>query len=312
MLPEHLFVCERDGSQMRDLGACSEAIGEAYSMANFQGKLYIASYPGSRLSIYDPARSYDYGTESHSNPRDIGKADEVSCRPRAMLAGPAGKIWIGSYPDYGLLGGTLIWHDPASGESRSHRHIVPDCSVTALEWLPDTGEILIGTSVIGGNGTQPKAQNAPFVLWNPVQDRPVWTGDFGLDISESIIDLKYHGEGRVYAIVVRRVESDEKHPLEAELILLDLPRKEVVDRSPFVPPDWPLEVSLRAGEDGAVYGCCSASFYRALPGTAQREVLWSIPYEQSEDHIHAPGALVGTTYYYGSGHRLRALDFAGS
>lgn len=311
ILPEHLFTCAPDGSALKDLGACSEAIGEAYSMANFEGKIYIASYPQARLSIYDPQEPYHFGTDENSNPRDIGRLDEVAYRPRAMLAGPAGKIWIGSYPDYGLLGGTLAWHDPVSGESRSHRHIAQDCSVTALEWLSDSDEILVGTSVIGGNGTKPAATRAPFLLWDPHRDEPLWTGDFGLQVNDSIIDIKAWRGGLVYAVVVHCIDAtDEARPLEAELVLIDVAARQVLDRSPFPLPDWPLELSLRAGPGGALYGCCSASFYRVTPGTTQREVLWSIPYEQAEDHIHAPGALIGGTYYCGSGYRLRALDFA--
>jgi hypothetical protein len=309
ILPEHLFVCEQDGSGIIDLGVCSESIGEAYSMANYDGKIYLASYPGARISIYDPRKPYDYGTEARNNPRDIGRLDEVSCRPRAMLAGPGEKIWIGSYPDYGMLGGTLCWLDPSTLEKKSHRHIVRDCSVTALEWMPELDAILIGTSIIGGNGTQPQAERAPFVLWNPYEDSVIWTGDFGLEINDSILDIKYSGDGYVLAVVTRCIDEQNKsRPLEAELVLIDVLNKKVLDRSPFVQPDWPIEVSLRADDNGVLYGCTSASIYRVRPGTAQRVAVWSIPHERAEEHIHAPGALIGRQYFFGSGHRLRVLD----
>lgn len=309
ILPEHLFVCERDGSNMKDLGACSESIGEAYSMVNYEGKIYIASYPDTRISIYDPKLPYSYGTEETCNPRDIGRFDEVGDRPRATLAGPANKVWIGSYPEYGMLGGTLAWYDPVTGESKSHRHVVQGCSVSALEWLPESKEIIIGTSIIGGNGTKPEARCAPFVLWNPFEDKATWTGDFGLEINHAILDIKYAGQGCVCAVIVHCTDViNESRPLEAELVLIDVLNKKVLDRSPFVQPDWPIEVSLRADESGVLYGCTSASIYRVRPGTAQQEPIWSIPYEQAEDHVHAPGTLVGGKYYFGSSFRLRMLN----
>ena len=302
IMPEHLFVCNPDGSGMSDLGQCSLSIGEAYSMANWEGKLFIASYPQARLSIYDPALPYRFGEDESANPRDIGRLDDVAYRPRAMLAGPAGKVWIGSIPDYGMWGGTLAWYDPDTGAHRSHRHILQDCSVTSLEWLPESNLILVGTSRHGGSGTLPRAEAAAFVLWDAERDEMVWTGDFGLEKMDGVTDLKRAPDGSVYAVVFSTVEN-----ASAELVLLDVENKRVLDRSPF-DDGAPLEVSLRQGPDGALYGWCVTSLYRIRPGTAQRETLWSTAGLDAGEHVTAPGPIIGRTCYFGSHHRLRAID----
>ncbi|HVF10316.1 MAG TPA: hypothetical protein VNA16_05920, partial [Abditibacteriaceae bacterium] len=304
VMPEHLFMCEADGSQMSDLGQCSLAGGEAYSMANLDGKLFIASYPGARLSIYDPAQPYRFGEGAGANPRDVGRLDNVAYRPRAMLAGPAGRVWIGSIPDYGMWGGTLAWYDPKTGESRSHRHILPDCSVTALEWLPELNLILVGTSRHGGTGTLPRAEAAGFVLWDVERDEAMWSGTFGLKNIDGISDLKRTGDGYVYAVVI--LDNDQN--LSAELVLLDIGNEDIIARSRFDESSgWPVEVALREGPDGAIYGCCALSFYRIQPGTAQREVVWSTAPDDGTEHITAPGPIIGRTWYFGSMHRVRAI-----
>jgi len=151
MLPEHLFSYDPATGASVDHGACSVSGGEAYSMATWDNKLYVASYPAARLSVYDPDLPYCFGTAPDSNPRDIGRLDDVGYRPRSMVAGPAGKVWIASVPDYGMWGGTLAWYDPVTGERGSHRHVVPDCSGFALAYLESENLLLVGfaTDTVG-------------------------------------------------------------------------------------------------------------------------------------------------------------------
>jgi len=105
MLPLRLFVYDPENKVLSNLGKASHANGEIYSMGSFDGKLYLGSYPEARLSVFDPKRPLQFGDKEDSNPRDLGSLGEGLYRPRAMLAGPHGRVYIGGYPDYGLLGG---------------------------------------------------------------------------------------------------------------------------------------------------------------------------------------------------------------
>ena len=77
---------------MVDLGQCSISLGEGYSMENYEGKLAIASYPAARLSLYDPALPYRFGTGPGANPLDVGPIDDgmMSYRPHFTVALPDG------------------------------------------------------------------------------------------------------------------------------------------------------------------------------------------------------------------------------
>ena len=98
ILPLHLFRYDPGDGQLADLGKCSPATGEAYSMANLGDHLYISSYPLAILSVYNPARPYGFG-EEEEKPERPGRIDDLSYRPRSTLTGPLGRVWTASMPD---------------------------------------------------------------------------------------------------------------------------------------------------------------------------------------------------------------------
>ena len=112
MLPLRLFVYDPKDDHLTNLGKAAYADGEIYSMGVLDGKLYLCSYPGARLSIYDPKKPLRFGSKEDDNPRDLGPLGEEQDRPRAMITGPHGKVYIGSYPDYGHFGGAISVYDP--------------------------------------------------------------------------------------------------------------------------------------------------------------------------------------------------------
>lgn len=177
VLPERFFRYDPGKDEMIDFGICSQASGEAYSMANLDGLIYIASYPGARVSVYDPAAPYDFGGEADSNPRDLGRIDNVSYRPRSTIAGPGGKVWFASLPDYGLWGGPLGCYDPAAAKFRSFKGICGEASCYTLASLGDDEPILVGTTIQGGSGTKPRAERATLFLFDHQAERTVWEGE---------------------------------------------------------------------------------------------------------------------------------------
>src|SRR6185436_14388010 len=152
-------------------------------------------YPEARISVYDPARPLSFGTGPENNPRDLGRLDAIGYRPNALIAAPDGKLWMGSGPDYGLVGGTLAWFAPRTGERKSHRAIVPETSPAALLWLPESGQILVGLSIECGTGAKVKRLDGAFAVWDPRTDALVWSGDLGLTNLADVCSLAPAGKG---------------------------------------------------------------------------------------------------------------------
>lgn len=292
ILPLRLFRYRPDIGDLVDLGVCSSAGGEAYSMGNLDGRLYICSYPGAVLSVYDPSRPYRFGTGPEDNPRDLGRMDEVSYRPRAMLAGPLGRVYVASIPDYGMWGGPLSYFDPKTGAKRAYQRVAGDLSCVSLAWLKREGLIAVGTSISGGSGTTPRADQATLFLWDPAREEKVWEGT--LDRPVSAFNALVTGpDGLVYGTVVGRGAP--------ELFVFD-PEARAFVRRMSLPPKTPLEVGLQVGPDGLIYGFTDSAIYRLAPGASGvGEVV------RSDGAFQVPGPTIGDSIYFGKVHRLRAV-----
>lgn len=327
-MPNHLFVAAPDGGLMADLGKHSFAMGEAYSLATVDGKVYLASYPEARLSVYDPARPLHFGTGAGDNPRDLDRLDNIGYRPNALIAAPDGRLWMGSGPDYGLVGGTLAWFDPRTGEKKSHRAIVPETSPASLLWLPELKQILVGLSIECGTGAKVKRLNGEFALWDPREDRLVWSGDFGLENLADVCSLASAGGGLVYALIGRgdHILSQGAPEIRPRLVLLDPAHRQVVADAwlpeDFGPLSWHGLFALRADPGGRVYGATAHCVFRIKPGTCEVERIWQQSKPQSREGtvwltaanpeaIDVVGPIIGNQLYFATGWRLRALTLPG-
>lgn len=320
-LPEHLFRYNPRNGDTVNLGRCSVMMGEAYALANFRdGSMIITSYPKSHISFYDPQKPYRFGTDAAANPRDIGRLDAIGIRPVGLaitpeLTAPDGKkiperAWVGSLPDYGIWGGTLAWVDPKTGEHRSHRNLVTDCAPVAILWLPDSRQLIVGLSTESGTGTKIRAKNGAIVLWDPIADRALYTGDFGIPDLGSVQAFAAAPGGLVYALIAnnRFAEDTMGAPkIHPRLALLDPVARKVVAIAPFADDIMPAalhtQFTIFPGPDG-IYGLTEKVLYRIKPGTCETEVVWRAP---DGDQLDIPGPWIGRTFHFATGWRLRSL-----
>ncbi|HNC23138.1 MAG TPA: hypothetical protein PLU52_02950 [Opitutaceae bacterium] len=323
-MPNLLYRSSLDGREMVDLGQHTFAMGEAYSMAVLDGKIYLGSYPEARLSVYDPAKPVHFGTGPNDNPRDLGRPDPIGLRPNALIATPDGRLWMGASPDYGLVGGSLTWYDPRTGERKSHRAILPETTPASMLYLPELRQILVGLSVEAGTGVTIKRLDGAFALWDPARDELAWSGDFGLPDLADVTSLVPDGHGRVYALIGRgdHILSAGPPEVRPRLALID-PAKRTLVASAYLPEDfgplsWHGLFSLRTGPGGAIYGATGYCIFRIKPGTCEVERLWQKVYKAKRDTlvwinsahpdvIDVVGPIIGREFYFATGWRLRAV-----
>ncbi|MDA0711656.1 MAG: hypothetical protein O3B73_15770, partial [bacterium] len=292
ILPLHLFRYKPTDGELIDLGKCSESAGEAYSMANLDGKMYISSYPAARMSVYDSSQGYVFGTDAGANPRDIGRVDAVSYRPRTTLAGPLGRVWTASLPDYGLWGGPLSYYDPQTAQMGSCGALFGQGSCYTLAHLQAQNLIAVGTSIHGGSGTQPRKDHADLILWDYAAESIAWQGT--LDRPVSVFNaLTVGGDGQLYGTVLGTGEP--------ELFVFDPVSHKFVDAVPLL-DGRPLDLGLQT-VGGKVYGFTSQYFYRLDVDSLSIEVLF-----ETDDPIKAAGPVVGNQVYFACGCRLMRCD----
>jgi hypothetical protein len=290
MLPLRLFVYDPQNQSLTNLGKASYANGEVYSMGSYEGKLYLCSYPEARLSIYDPKRSLQFGDGGESNPRDLGPMGGDQYRPRAMLAGPHGKVYIGSYPDYGLMGGALSIYDPEKNEKRVYRDIVKNQSIASLAYIEKLDLIAAGSSIRGGTGTRAIEKEARLILWDPQEEKKVFE-IIPVPEAKTILSLAATVDGILYGITDNEkvfVFDSEKREIKK---VFDLGFKE------------PREISLQAGPDGRLYGLASEAIFVIDPKESQISLLAKSPVP-----ITSGMAMLGHKIYFGSGANLYEFE----
>lgn len=174
------------------------------------GKLYMSSYPGGTGSIYNPsneetiafrfnqAESIGFMGEHHvfynlypdahiylldttkpieglnsDNPKFLFEAGEQQDRPYVNLT-VGGKLYLGTIPDYGELGGALVVYDSESDETVKHkvfRNIVQDQSIVGL--AHQDGKIFGSTTIVGGLDSTPTASEAKMFVWDPQTEQKI-------------------------------------------------------------------------------------------------------------------------------------------
>jgi outer membrane protein assembly factor BamB len=286
MLPLRLFVYDPRSESLTNLGKASIATGEVYSMGALDGKLYLCSYPEARLSVYDPSKPLRFGDNEDANPRDLGPMGGELYRPRAMVTGPHGNVYIGGYPDYGLLGGAVSVYDPKKNEKRVYRHVVRNQSIASLAYIDKSDLIAAGSSVRGGTGTRAVEKEAKLILWDPKEEKKVFE-IVPVPKVKTILSLAVAVDGMLYGITDNEkvfVFDPERREVKK---ILDLGFKE------------PGEVSLQLGPDLKLYGLAKEAIFSIDPRNDQVSLVAkpAVP-------IHSGVAMLGRKIYFGSGANL--------
>ncbi len=286
MLPLRLFVYDPSRPSLVNLGKASRANGEVYSMGSVDGKLYLCSYPEARLSVYDSAKPIRFGDDEDANPRDLGPMGEGLYRPRAMIAGPRGRVYIGGYPDYGLLGGAIGVYDPMRNEKRVYRHIIRNQSIASLAYIEKSDVIAAGGSILGGTGTHAVEKEAKLMLWAPKHEKKIFE-IVPVPGAKTILSLAVTVEGLLYGITdnekVFAFDPDKKESLK----IFDLGFKD------------PRETSLQLGPDLRLYGLTKDVIFSIDPRNDQVSLVM-----ESSIPINSGMAMLDRKIYFGSGASL--------
>jgi outer membrane protein assembly factor BamB len=286
MLPLRLFVYDPQTQSLKNLGKASIATGEIYSMDSLNGKLYFCSYPEARLSVYDPQKPLRFGDKEDSNPRDLGPIGNEQYRPRTMIAGPHGRVYIGSYPDYGLLGGAISVYDPKKNEKRVYRHIVQNQSIASLAYIEKFDLIAGGSSIRGGTGTHAIEKEAKLILWDPKEERKIFE-IVPVPEAKAILSLAVTVDGMLYGIT-----DNEK------VFVFDSERREVKKIFDLGFKE-PRGISLQLGPDLRLYGLAKEAIFFIDPRNDQISLVLSPPVP-----IHSGMAMLGRKIYFGSNANL--------
>ena len=198
-MPLEVFRYDPRLGQSEHLGAMPG--GEVYSMLEHARKLYLCYYGGAVMNLYDPAKAFwKFGSGQDCNPISFGGVGDGHLRPRAMIYGPDGLIYIGSEPPYGELGGALgVWDPQQNRTVENYRNLVTNQSIASLAWEPKSGLIFGGSGNYGGGGTRPSEKEAKFFAFDPKRKQKVF--EAALEPGVSKYPATFAARGKVFTTV---------------------------------------------------------------------------------------------------------------
>jgi len=283
IMPLEVFRYDPKANQSQHLGAMPG--GEVYSMLERQCKLYLCYYGGAVMNLYDPAKPFwKFGTGSDCNPISFGGVGDGHLRPRAMIPGPDGMIYVGSEPPYGQHGGAMAVWDPNQNKTiENYRHIVTNQSIMSLAWEPKSGLIFGGSGIRGGGGTQPVEKEAKFFVFDPTKKQKVF--EAALAPRAQSYQAMCAANGKVFATA------------RSNVFVFDPTRMQVVKTIPL--PGGQREISLGRHTSGKLVGLTESAVYVFDPVSSK--IIFST---KSPAHIHCGFALTDKAVYFGSGAEL--------
>jgi streptogramin lyase len=157
------------------------------------GKMYVGIYPYGRLSLWDPRQP-----DSPTNPKELFSLVDSDHQNRPVAVVPAGnRVYVGTTPAYGEYGGALTVYDVPTGSHTVYRNVVTDQTISSI--VPSGADVWVGSSIEGGQGTDPRASEAHLVKVNPA------TGEVLTDVvpvsgAASINELITGPDGNIWGL----------------------------------------------------------------------------------------------------------------
>lgn len=244
-----------------------KGVGQAENITVAGNSLYLGIYPGAIIQQYDVTQPFNpRGTPA--NPKTLFNLRSYEQdRPFGMLAVPSlNKLYVGTVPDYGKLGGAFTVYDLATGSLSVHRNIIPNQSVIALAYK--NNEVFGATSVWGGLGVSPSESEAKLFVWNTSTNQKTFE-IVPVAGKRAITDLMIGPDGQVWGLA------------EGTLFVFNPTTRTVVYSAVKFPADYSgaghvwRDGKMETGSDGYVYVTIGSRLYRINPATKNTDTLVS-------------------------------------
>ena len=282
-MPNEVFRYDPRAGRSDHLGGMPG--GEVYSMLEETGKLYLCYYGGAIMNLYDPAKPFwKFGTSADCNPISFGGIGDGHLRPRAMIRGPGGLIYIGSEPPYGQLGGAIgVWDPQQNKTIENYRNLITNQSIVSLAYEPKSGLLFGGSGNWGGGGTRATEKEAKFFAFDLKQKRKVF--EAALVPGAASYPATVAADGKVFTTV------------GSQLFVFDPQGMRMVKTISL--PGTQAQISLGQHRSGLLVGLTSGAVYAVDP--LKGEVVHTAP---APAQIACGFALADDAVYFGSGPTL--------
>ena len=281
ILPIHFVKVDLTSRSIENVGHLGE--GEVYSFLAHRKRLLMGTYAGmAPLMSYDPAEKMKPAKDGNPALVDFAGSD-WHWRPQAMIEGDDGVVYVGGTAGYGQLEGPLVAWDVPAG-AHGYGDLVHNQSVISLaSW---NGNIVGGTTTLGGGGSHPTEENARVFLWNEAGKKLRWSLA-PVPAANSITDLITSKSGLIYGIAVGKEQNT--------LFTIDPQHQKVIARQ-TLPFHSVVYNGVASVNDGSVWGLAEEGVFRIDDRRHQATLV-----AHSPEPITGGFALRGDSIYFVSG-----------
>ncbi len=282
----NVFSYDPKSGDLRDLGRGSSGRIQIYDLLDHPKGLYLASYTGANLDLFDPKTA----EREHIIQLSLDHGQE---RLQRLTMGPDGMIYTGGVPIKGRLGGAIIRLNPDDHKVTVWRDVITSQSFNVGVAVPATNEMFFTSSIRGGSSAVPTEKEAYVILWDCAGEKEAWRGQ-PIDGATDYGYATMAGNGIIYGIAGQRYYA------------FDPVKREVIHRGELPVGVGSLGLAHEpAGPDGLIYGMGDGAIFAIDPADHSVQVVAKHP---SLERGHGFYAATDGTLYYGSGsHLWRAI-----
>ena len=240
-----------------------EGIGQGEAMTVIHNKLYLGIYPGATIYEYDLSKPWNRTNSDQLNPnRLFSLADINQDRPFGLAgAEDLNKLFVGTVPKNGMLGGALAVYDiEAGGTPEVYDNLIADQSILSLAY--HDGLLYGGTSIHGGQGGTPTKSEAKLFIWDVLSKEKVFEV-VPVVGKQAITALHIGPDGNVWGLA------------NGTLFVFDIETRQVTysdNAFPSASGRW-IDGSMENGTDGNVYATVGGNFFKVDAVTKEITVL---------------------------------------
>lgn len=280
-LGQTMFSFDPSSNLLRSYDQVIDVGGEIYYGIPHNGKLYTISYIEATLAVFDPSKPWKQGSSPDSNPRMIMHLPGQQYRPAGGIhAGPDNKLYIGTQPNYGLVGGALSVFDPATEKAQVYRNIIPDEEISGI--ATDDRYVYCQSDKFGGGGSKPTTTGVHFFVWDPREKKIIFDKTFP---DASLFRAIAAVNGHAYFVTEGHLWDYDRSTNQLSAAF-DVPGT----------PGIPLE-SLQAAKDGTLWAVFAKSLVHFLPAERKFQIIQGTAGQATSGLTIGPDG----TVFFGSG-----------
>lgn len=242
-----------------------KGVDQAEGMTVLGNQMYLGIYRDAIIYEYNPYLPWNM-EDNEPNPKKLFQLSPYhQDRPFAMVGiEEKNLLAIGTFPDYGTLGGALTIYNPDLNSFDIYEHLIPHQSIASLVYQNDY--LIGGTSIWGGIGSQPIEKEAKLFMFD-LETRKVAFEFVPIPNKKAITSVKIGPDGMIWGFAEGALFIFD--PMERKVIF----KKELFDidysHRPFVFRDAAFEFA----KNGLIYGTIGYQFFELDPTSMTTKIL---------------------------------------